>query len=67
MAAKAKKGSTGKTTREEILESAIADIKSKFGDGAIMRLGDTAQNKVEVIPSGVLPLNIALGIATNRN
>ena len=62
MAAKAKKGSTGKTTREEILESAIADIKSKFGDGAIMRLGDTAQNKVEVIPSGVLPLNIALGI-----
>ena len=62
MAAKAKKASAGKTTREQILEDAIADIKSKFGDGAIMRLGDAAQNKVEVIPSGVLPLNIALGI-----
>ena len=49
-------------TREEILEEALGDIRSKFGDGAIMRLGDTAKKSVEVISSGVLPLDVALGI-----
>ncbi|MBQ6111510.1 MAG: recombinase RecA [Synergistaceae bacterium] len=49
-------------TREEILAEAIGDIRSKFGEGAIMRLGETAKRNVEVIPSGVLPLDVALGI-----
>ncbi len=49
-------------TREEILAEAIGDIRSKFGDGAIMRLGDTAKKNVEIISSGVLPLDVALGI-----
>ena len=49
-------------TREEILEEALGDIRSKFGDGAIMRLGDTAKKNVDVISSGVLPLDVALGI-----
>ncbi len=49
-------------TREEILEEALGDIKSKFGDGAIMRLGEQAKKTVEVISSGVLPLDVALGI-----
>ena len=49
-------------TREEILEAAIGDIRGKFGDGAIMRLGDTAKKNVDVISSGVLPLDVALGI-----
>ena len=49
-------------TREEILEAALGDIRSKFGDGAIMRLGDTAKKNVDVISSGVLPLDVALGI-----
>ena len=49
-------------TREEILAEAISDIRSKFGDGAIMRLGETAKKNVEVISSGVLPLDVALGI-----
>ena len=53
---------TGQSTREQILEEAIGDIRSKFGDGAIMRLGDTARKNIEVIPSGVLPLDVALGI-----
>ena len=53
---------TGQSTREQILEDAIGDIRSKFGDGAIMRLGDTAKKNVEVISSGVLPLDVALGI-----
>ncbi|HPT65117.1 MAG: recombinase RecA [Acetomicrobium sp.] len=48
-------------TREDILQQAISDIKSKFGDGAIMRLGDGGVSPVEVIPTGILPLDVALG------
>ena len=53
---------TGQATREQILEDAIGDIRSKFGDGAIMRLGENAKKNVEIISSGVLPLDVALGI-----
>lgn len=49
-------------TREQILEEAIGDIRSKFGDGAIMRLGDSANKNIDVISSGILPLDVALGI-----
>ena len=49
-------------TREEVLDAALGDIRSKFGDGAIMRLGDTSKKNVDVISSGVLPLDVALGI-----
>ena len=49
-------------TREAILEAALSEIKGKYGDGAVMRLGDTAKKSVEVISSGVLPLDVALGI-----
>ncbi|MEG1799383.1 MAG: DNA recombination/repair protein RecA, partial [Synergistaceae bacterium] len=49
-------------TREEILEQAVNEIRGKFGDGAIMRLGDETPHAVEVIPSGILPLDVALGI-----
>ncbi|MBQ9903847.1 MAG: recombinase RecA [Synergistaceae bacterium] len=59
--AKATKKS-GQLTREQILEDALSDIRSKFGDGAIMRLGETAKKNIEVISSGVLPLDVALGI-----
>ncbi|ACZ19872.1 recombinase RecA [Thermanaerovibrio acidaminovorans] len=49
-------------TREDVLEQAIDEIRSKFGEGAIMRLGDRALGQVEVIPTGILPLDVALGI-----
>ena len=49
-------------SREEVLEAALGDIRGKFGDGAIMRLGDTARKNIDVISSGVLPLDVALGI-----
>ena len=60
--AAAKTAKKGALTREQILEEAIGDIRSKFGEGAIMRLGDQAKKKVDVISSGVLPLDVALGI-----
>lgn len=49
-------------TREDVLEQALSEIKTKFGEGAIMRLGDEPRPAVEVIPSGILPLDVALGI-----
>ncbi|MCL1875859.1 MAG: recombinase RecA [Synergistaceae bacterium] len=50
------------TTKEEVLELAIKDIRGKFGEGSIMRLGEKAKAQVDVIPSGILPLDVALGI-----
>ena len=47
-------------TREDILEQALSDIRGRFGEGAIMRLGDEVQRAVEVIHSGILPLDVAL-------
>ena len=49
-------------TREDVLNEALKDIKSKFGEGAIMRLGAQTAAIVDVIPTGVLPLDVALGI-----
>ena len=49
-------------TKEDMLSQALDDIKSKFGDGAIMRLGERAEVAVPVISSGILPLDVALGI-----
>ncbi|MBX6351031.1 MAG: recombinase RecA [Clostridia bacterium] len=48
--------------RERALEVALAQIERQFGKGSIMRLGDAAKLQVEVIPSGSLALDIALGV-----
>ena len=42
--------------------SAISQIREKFGDGAIMTLGEPGQLAVDAIPTGCLSLDIALGI-----
>jgi len=42
-------------------EDAIEQIKSKYGDGSIMRLGEAQTMNVETIPTGSLSLDIALG------
>ena len=49
-------------SREQILDEAVGEICGKFGDGAIMKLGESAKKKIGIIPSGVLPLDVALGI-----
>ena len=41
---------------------AIAQIKEKYGDGAIMRLGEAKAMQVESIPTGCLSLDLALGV-----
>ncbi len=50
-------------TRERDLEAALATITKAFGDGAIMRLGAaTALRQIEVIPTGALAIDLALGV-----
>ncbi len=44
------------------LEKALGDITKRYGDGAIMRLGEAQHMVVEVIPTGALSLDIALGV-----
>ena len=51
-----------KDAREEALEQALLKIEKDFGKGAIMKLGDNEYQKVEVIPTGCLTLDMALGI-----
>lgn len=48
--------------RERALETALAGIQKRFGEGAIMRLGDAQHMHVETIPTGSLALDIALGV-----
>jgi recombination protein RecA len=48
--------------RDKALETALAQIERQFGRGSIMRLGDEARAPVEVIPTGAISLDIALGI-----
>ena len=50
------------TDKKKALETAMAQIKKSFGDGSIMRLGDAASMNVEVIPTGSLTLDLALGV-----
>ncbi len=48
--------------RTKALESAVTEIKKRFGDGAVMRLGEAHHLQVEVIPTGSLALDLALGV-----
>jgi recombination protein RecA len=48
--------------RQRDLEAAISSITKTYGDGSIMRLGDAHVVKIEVIPTGALALDLALGV-----
>lgn len=48
--------------RDKALELALSQIDRQFGKGSIMRLGDDTRPPVQVIPTGSLALDIALGI-----
>ena len=48
--------------KEKALEQAIAQIEKQFGKGSIMKLGESPVQEIEVIPTGCLTLDMALGI-----
>ncbi len=51
-----------KNEKEKALDMAVKRIEKQFGQGSIMRLGEATTLNVEVIPTGALPLDIALGV-----
>jgi len=51
-----------KDKREEAALNAIEQIRSKFGEGSIMRFGDVQKTNVDAISTGCLSLDIAFGI-----
>src|SRR5215831_19355632 len=49
--------------RQRDLDTAISTITKTYGEGSIMRLGDAhALKKIEVIPTGALAVDLALGV-----
>lgn len=52
----------GAEEKAKALETALAQIKKQFGEGAVMRLGQDSALNVEAIPTGSLSLDLALGI-----
>ncbi|MFG1873742.1 intein-containing recombinase RecA [Sphaerisporangium sp. NPDC049003] len=48
--------------REKALETALAQIERQFGKGSVMRLGDDTRAPIEIIPTGAIALDVALGI-----
>ena len=48
--------------RMKALEATLTDLTKRFGDGTVIRLGDASHMEVDVIPSGSLTVDIALGV-----
>lgn len=48
--------------RDKALDMTLGQIERQFGKGAVMKMGDVGQRKVEIIPTGALALDLALGI-----
>lgn len=49
-------------TKEDALSQALLQIEKQYGKGSIMKLGETSNQKIDVIPTGCLTLDLALGI-----
>src|SRR3989344_1623730 len=63
MSPKEKKSSAPAASKDSAaIDAAIREIKTKFGDEAIMKLGDAPKVDIDVIPSGSIGLDWALGI-----
>src|SRR5271169_3791447 len=71
MVKKSKEETTGKTQKEAItrkesnakeLDNLLLSLQEKFGEGAIMKLGEISHVNVAVIPTGSFSLDLALGV-----
>ena len=51
-----------KIEKDKALAQVLADIEKQFGKGAIMKLGEQEKMEIEVVPSGSISLDIALGV-----
>jgi len=55
-------GKDASNPKNKAVELAIEQIRKQFGKGAIMKLGENPTSPVEKIPTGIIPLDVALGI-----
>src|ERR1700712_1253674 len=53
---------SAENNRDKALDVALANIDKQFGKGSVMRLGDEVRVPLEVIPTGAISLDIALGL-----
>jgi len=51
-----------KEDRQKILSATVEEIKGRFGDGSIMKLGEAKNVDVDAIPTGAISLDMALGV-----
>jgi len=49
-------------SNDKTLDQVLQDIEKQFGKGSVMKLGDNEVRKIDVIPSGSIALDVALGI-----
>lgn len=56
------KNSKEEDEKQKMVNEAMDQIKSKFGEGSIMKFGDARSSQVDAIPTGCLSLDIALGV-----
>jgi recombination protein RecA len=56
------KGKQVPAERLKALGLALDSIKKQYGDGSIMRLGDSKHSQIEIVPTGALSLDVALGV-----
>ena len=48
--------------RKKAIEATLGELTKKYGEGAVVRLGDASHLQVDVIPSGSLTIDIAIGV-----
>src|SRR5210317_2224725 len=58
----ARKNANEGRDRDKAIELALGQIRKQFGDEAIMKLGEESETSLEVIPTGSIGLDLALGI-----
>ena len=58
----AKKSAAPEDLRQEALKTAVTTIERKYGQGSVMKLSDDAHQRVKVIPTGSIALDMALGV-----
>ena len=62
MAQKTKSETKAQLANTEALKLAVSSINKKFGDGALMRLGDSKKMEVSFISTGSIAVDLALGV-----
>jgi len=57
-----KKQTSKSEDKSKVLEETVSELKQRFGEGSIMKLGEVAKVDVDVIPTGSVSLDMALGV-----